>query len=77
MEGQQEIQKQFRQQQEKYMYYLVALCVASIGLTVQYVPLRHVERQIKGMLYPFRCNSRYIAAQSLLRYAFQNIHEEQ
>lgn len=41
-------------------------------LTVRYVPLRHVERQIKGMLYPFRCISRYQVAQLLLRYAFQS-----
>lgn len=29
-----ELQKQFRQQQEKYVYYVLALSVASIGFTV-------------------------------------------
>jgi hypothetical protein len=34
MSERKEIQKQFRQQQEKYVYYVLALCVASIGFTV-------------------------------------------
>jgi hypothetical protein len=34
MEEQKEIQKQFRQQQEKYTYYIIALCVAAIGFSV-------------------------------------------
>lgn len=34
MEEQREILKQFRQQQEKYVYYIVALCVTSIGFSV-------------------------------------------
>lgn len=29
-----EIQKQFRQQQEKYVYYVIALCVTAIGFSV-------------------------------------------
>lgn len=34
MEEQKEIQKQFRQQQEKYTYYVIALCVTAIGFAV-------------------------------------------
>ncbi len=34
MEEQREILKQFRQQQEKYVYYIVALCVTSIGFSI-------------------------------------------
>ena len=34
MEMQNEIQKQFRDKQEKYVYYLIALCVASIGFSI-------------------------------------------
>jgi len=34
MEEQKEIQKQFRQQQEKYAYYIIALCVAAIGFSI-------------------------------------------
>lgn len=34
MEEQKEIQKQFRQDQEKYVYYIIALCVAAIGFSV-------------------------------------------
>lgn len=34
MEEQREIQKQFRQQQEKFVYYLIALSVTSIGFSV-------------------------------------------
>jgi hypothetical protein len=34
MEEQLEIQKQFRQQQEKFIYYIIALTVAAIGFSV-------------------------------------------
>ncbi|WP_425659237.1 hypothetical protein [Tenacibaculum ascidiaceicola] len=34
MTEQQEIQKQFRQQQEKFVYYLIALSVTSIGFSI-------------------------------------------
>jgi hypothetical protein len=34
MEEQIEIQKHFRNQQEKYTYYLIALCVSAIGFSV-------------------------------------------
>lgn len=34
MEEQREIQRQFRQQQEKYVYYLIALSVTAIGFSV-------------------------------------------
>jgi hypothetical protein len=34
MEEQLEIQKQFRQQQEKFIYYIIALAVAAIGFSV-------------------------------------------
>lgn len=34
MDEQMEIQKQFRQQQEKFIYYIIALTVASIGFAV-------------------------------------------
>lgn len=34
MQEQNEIQKQFRQQQEKYVYYLIALSVTAIGFSV-------------------------------------------
>lgn len=34
MEEQNELIKQFRQQQEKYAYYIIALCVAAIGFSV-------------------------------------------
>ena len=34
MEEQKEIQKQFRQQQEKYVYYVIALCVAVIAFSI-------------------------------------------
>jgi hypothetical protein len=33
-ENQKEIQRQFRQQQEKYVYYIVALAVSSIGFAI-------------------------------------------
>ncbi|MEO8762204.1 MAG: hypothetical protein ABI388_11760 [Bacteroidia bacterium] len=33
-EGQKEIQKQFREQQQKYTYYIIALCVAAIGFSI-------------------------------------------
>jgi hypothetical protein len=35
MSEQEEILKQFRQQQEKYTYYIIALCVAGIGFAIQ------------------------------------------
>lgn len=34
MSEQIEIKRQFRQQQEKYTYYIIALCVAAIGFTI-------------------------------------------
>lgn len=34
MEGQLEVQRQFRQQQEKYIYYTIGLSVTSIGFSV-------------------------------------------
>lgn len=34
MDEQKEIQKQFRDSQEKYIYYIIALCVAAIGFSV-------------------------------------------
>jgi hypothetical protein len=34
MDDQIEIKKQFRQQQEKYAYYLIALCVAAIAFSI-------------------------------------------
>lgn len=34
MKEQMELQKEFREKQEKYAYYLIALCVASIGFAV-------------------------------------------
>lgn len=34
MEEQSELLKQFRQQQEKYVYYIIALCVTGIGFSV-------------------------------------------
>lgn len=34
MDEQKEIQKQFRDGQEKYIYYLIALCVAAIGFSI-------------------------------------------
>ena len=34
MEEQKELQKQFRQQQEKYVYYLIALCVAATAFAI-------------------------------------------
>lgn len=34
MEEQREIQKQFRQGQEKYVYYIIALCVTAIGFSI-------------------------------------------
>jgi hypothetical protein len=41
MEEQQlEIQKQFRNQQEKYIYYLISLCVSAIGFSV-YITTGH------------------------------------
>ncbi|MFA5782142.1 MAG: hypothetical protein WC868_07725 [Bacteroidales bacterium] len=46
MEEQKEIQKQFRQQQEKYTYYIIALCVAAIGFSVHKtigLPLKWVQ----------------------------------
>jgi hypothetical protein len=46
MEEQKEIQKQFRQQQEKYTYYVIALCVAAIGFSVHKtigLPLKWIQ----------------------------------
>ena len=46
MEEQKEIVKQFRQQQEKYAYYIIALCAAAIGFSVTKTsgqPLRWVQ----------------------------------
>lgn len=37
MEQQIEIQKQFREQQERYTYYLIALCVAAIGYSINII----------------------------------------
>jgi acyl carrier protein phosphodiesterase len=34
MDDQIEIKKQFRQQQEKYTYYLIALCVAAVAFSI-------------------------------------------
>jgi len=34
MEEQLELQKQFRNQQEKYTYYIIALCVSAIGFSI-------------------------------------------
>ena len=34
MDDQIEIKKQFRQQQEKYVYYIIALCVAAIAFSI-------------------------------------------
>jgi len=34
MEEKKEIQRQFRQQQEKFVYYLIALSVTSIGFSI-------------------------------------------
>lgn len=34
MKEQEEIRTQYRQQQEKYIYYIIALCVAAIGFSV-------------------------------------------
>lgn len=34
MEAQIDLQKQFREKQEKYVYYIIALCVAAIGFSV-------------------------------------------
>jgi hypothetical protein len=34
MDDQNEIKKQFRQQQEKYVYYIIALCVAAIAFSI-------------------------------------------
>jgi len=34
MDQQNDLQKQFRDKQEKYVYYLIALCVASIGFSI-------------------------------------------
>ncbi|MFA5783066.1 MAG: hypothetical protein WC868_12440 [Bacteroidales bacterium] len=34
MEEQKEMIKQFRQQQEKYTYYIIALCIAAIGFSI-------------------------------------------
>ena len=33
-EQQKELSKHFREQQVKYIYYIIALCVAAIGFTV-------------------------------------------
>jgi len=46
MEEQKEIQKQFRQQQEKYTYYIIALCIAAIGFSVHKttgLPLKWIQ----------------------------------
>lgn len=46
MDGQTELQGQFRQQQERYIYYLIALAVTSIGFSVYQtsgVPLRYSQ----------------------------------
>lgn len=34
MDEQKELRESFRQQQEKYVYYVIALCVASIGFSI-------------------------------------------
>ncbi len=43
MEEQKEIQKQFRQQQEKYVYYLIALCVAAIAFAIHQTTDKHLS----------------------------------
>lgn len=46
MEEQKEIRQQFRQQQEKYVYYLIALSVAAIGFSVHITigePLKWIQ----------------------------------
>lgn len=46
MEEQREIQRQFRQQQEKFVYYMVALAVTAIGFSVYKttgMPLKWVQ----------------------------------
>src|SRR5690606_18949994 len=43
MEEQKELRIQFRQQQEKYVYYVIALSVSSIAFSVYQTTGRHLE----------------------------------
>lgn len=43
MEEQKELQKQFRQQQEKYVYYLIALCVAAVAFAIHQTTNKHLS----------------------------------